>query len=74
MWQLEGAKCSFLLCLGMSIIICSVIYLRASIPTSPKLSGPLSCRPFSTECKAVLPGTEIGVKWLRRDCQVGFIL
>ncbi|XP_060926610.1 beta-1,3-galactosyl-O-glycosyl-glycoprotein beta-1,6-N-acetylglucosaminyltransferase 7 [Limanda limanda] len=70
MWQLEGAKCSFLLCLGMSIIICSVIYLRVSIPTAPKPSEPSSCRPFCPECEAVLPGTEIGDEWLRRDCQV----
>ncbi|CAB1443412.1 unnamed protein product, partial [Pleuronectes platessa] len=54
----------------MSIIICSVIYLRVSIPTAPKPSEPSSCRPFCTECEALLSGTEIGDEWLRRDCQV----
>ncbi|XP_034387702.1 beta-1,3-galactosyl-O-glycosyl-glycoprotein beta-1,6-N-acetylglucosaminyltransferase 7 isoform X1 [Cyclopterus lumpus] len=70
MRQLEGAKCSFLLCLGMSIIICSVIYMRARMPTEPKLLEPLSCRPFANECKALLPRMEEGVGRYRRDCQV----
>ncbi|XP_035858126.1 beta-1,3-galactosyl-O-glycosyl-glycoprotein beta-1,6-N-acetylglucosaminyltransferase 7 [Sander lucioperca] len=70
MSQLEGTKCSFLLCLGMSIIICSVIYMRTRMPTEPKLPEPPICRPFSTECKALVPGMEEGVEWHRRDCQV----
>ncbi|XP_071350043.1 beta-1,3-galactosyl-O-glycosyl-glycoprotein beta-1,6-N-acetylglucosaminyltransferase 7 isoform X2 [Trachinotus anak] len=70
MRQLEGTKCSFLLCLGMSIIICSVIYLRAGITTQPAETKTSSCRPFSSECKAFLPGTEKGVEWHRHDCQV----
>ncbi|XP_010733033.2 beta-1,3-galactosyl-O-glycosyl-glycoprotein beta-1,6-N-acetylglucosaminyltransferase 7 [Larimichthys crocea] len=74
MLQLEGTKCSFVLCLGMSITICSVIYLRTRMLTEPKptelkLDTP-SCRPFSDECKAFLPGTEERVEWHRRDCQV----
>ncbi|XP_068450439.1 beta-1,3-galactosyl-O-glycosyl-glycoprotein beta-1,6-N-acetylglucosaminyltransferase 7 [Clinocottus analis] len=70
MRQLVGTKCSFLLCLGMSIIICSVIYMRARMPTDPKLLEPPDCRPFSTECKALLPGMEEGVGWDRHACQV----
>ncbi|XP_033994684.1 beta-1,3-galactosyl-O-glycosyl-glycoprotein beta-1,6-N-acetylglucosaminyltransferase 7 [Trematomus bernacchii] len=70
MHQLEGTKCSFLLCLGMSIIICSVIYMRTRVPTEPKVLEPPSCRSFSTECKALLPSMEEGVERYRRDCQL----
>ncbi|KAF3856601.1 hypothetical protein F7725_017324 [Dissostichus mawsoni] len=70
MHQLEGTKCSFLLCLGMSIIICSVIYMRTRMPTEPKVLEPPSCRSFSTECKALLPSMEEGVERYRRDCQL----
>ncbi|KAM8914393.1 beta-1,3-galactosyl-O-glycosyl-glycoprotein beta-1,6-N-acetylglucosaminyltransferase 7 isoform 2-T2 [Spinachia spinachia] len=70
MRQLKGTKCSFLLCLGTSIIICSVIYMRAGGPTELKLLEPASCRPFSAECKALLPGAEDDVGWERRGCQV----
>ncbi|KAM3877541.1 beta-1,3-galactosyl-O-glycosyl-glycoprotein beta-1,6-N-acetylglucosaminyltransferase 7 [Diretmus argenteus] len=71
MLQLEGTKCSFLLCLGISIVVCSVIYLRARMPTEPLPQvGPLSCRPFSTKCRAFLSSAEEEVEWHRRDCQV----
>ncbi|XP_071760021.1 putative beta-1,3-galactosyl-O-glycosyl-glycoprotein beta-1,6-N-acetylglucosaminyltransferase 7 isoform X1 [Centroberyx gerrardi] len=70
MLQLEGTKCSFLLCLGISIMVCSVIYLRARMPTEPQPQESLSCRPFSTKCKAFLPSTEEGEEWHHRDCQV----
>ncbi|KAK5912183.1 hypothetical protein CesoFtcFv8_002081 [Champsocephalus esox] len=70
MHQLEGTKCSFLLCLGMSIIICSVIYMRTRMPTEPKVLEPPSCRFFSTECQALLPSMEEGVERYRRDCQL----
>ncbi|KAK5872162.1 hypothetical protein PBY51_012887 [Eleginops maclovinus] len=70
MHKLEGTKCSFLLCLGMSIIICSVIYMRTRMPTEPKVLKSPSCRSFSTECKASLPGMEEGVESYRRDCQL----
>ncbi|XP_026162498.1 beta-1,3-galactosyl-O-glycosyl-glycoprotein beta-1,6-N-acetylglucosaminyltransferase 7 [Mastacembelus armatus] len=70
MCHLEGTKCSFLLCLAISIMICSAIYLKTRTPTEPKPLMTSSCRPFSTECKAFLPSTEEGVEWYRRDCQV----
>ncbi|XP_029947876.1 beta-1,3-galactosyl-O-glycosyl-glycoprotein beta-1,6-N-acetylglucosaminyltransferase 7 [Salarias fasciatus] len=74
MRQLEGTKCSFLLCLGLSIIIGSLIYLRTRMPAELNPSQPnnpaAGCRPFATECKAFLPGMETGVQWSRRDCQV----
>ncbi|XP_034540838.1 beta-1,3-galactosyl-O-glycosyl-glycoprotein beta-1,6-N-acetylglucosaminyltransferase 7 [Notolabrus celidotus] len=70
MCQLDGTKCSFLVCLGMSIVICSVIYLRTRMPMEPKPQEPPSCRPFSSACKAFLPGIRRGLKWHRRDCQV----
>ncbi|XP_054473193.1 beta-1,3-galactosyl-O-glycosyl-glycoprotein beta-1,6-N-acetylglucosaminyltransferase 7 isoform X2 [Anoplopoma fimbria] len=72
MCQLERTKRSFLLCLGMSIIICSVIYMRARMPTEPKLPKlpePPSCRSFSPECKALLPSMQEGVERYHRDCQ-----
>ncbi|XP_040889630.1 beta-1,3-galactosyl-O-glycosyl-glycoprotein beta-1,6-N-acetylglucosaminyltransferase 7 [Toxotes jaculatrix] len=69
MCQLEVTKCSFLLCLGMSIIICSVIYLRARIPTEPKPLEPSSCRPFPPSCKAFLPGNDKRIEWYHRDCK-----
>ncbi|XP_047439369.1 beta-1,3-galactosyl-O-glycosyl-glycoprotein beta-1,6-N-acetylglucosaminyltransferase 7 isoform X2 [Mugil cephalus] len=69
MCRLEGTKCSFLLCLGMSIIIFSFMYLRTRIPTELKPPQVPSCRPFSPECKAFLPSTETE-EWYRRDCQV----
>nr|XP_046239125.1 beta-1,3-galactosyl-O-glycosyl-glycoprotein beta-1,6-N-acetylglucosaminyltransferase 7 isoform X2 [Scatophagus argus] len=68
MCQLEGAKCSFLFCLGITIVICGVIYLRT--PTEPKPQEPVSCRPFSTECKAFLSSMEERMEWYERDCQV----
>nr|XP_043880641.1 beta-1,3-galactosyl-O-glycosyl-glycoprotein beta-1,6-N-acetylglucosaminyltransferase 7 [Solea senegalensis] len=70
MSQFEGTKCSFLLCLGISIIFCSVIYLRTTTLTKPKPLKPSSCMPFSTECNAFLPDTEKGIEWDRRDCQL----
>ncbi|XP_029287966.1 beta-1,3-galactosyl-O-glycosyl-glycoprotein beta-1,6-N-acetylglucosaminyltransferase 7 [Cottoperca gobio] len=70
MHKLEGTKCSFLLCLGMSIIICSVIYIRTKTPAEPKLRETPTCRPSSTECKALLPDVEEGVEWHRHDCQL----
>ncbi|XP_056129645.1 beta-1,3-galactosyl-O-glycosyl-glycoprotein beta-1,6-N-acetylglucosaminyltransferase 7 [Lampris incognitus] len=71
MLQLGGTKCSFLLCLGISIVICSAIYLRARVPTEPQpQGGSLGCRPFSNNCRAFLPGSEEGAEWHRHDCQV----
>nr|XP_020469622.1 beta-1,3-galactosyl-O-glycosyl-glycoprotein beta-1,6-N-acetylglucosaminyltransferase 7 [Monopterus albus] len=70
MFQLEQTKCSFLLCLGMSIIVCSVIYLRARISEESKPLLPSSCRSFSNECKDFFPITEEGSEWQRHGCEV----
>ncbi|KAM4589000.1 beta-1,3-galactosyl-O-glycosyl-glycoprotein beta-1,6-N-acetylglucosaminyltransferase 7 [Odontesthes bonariensis] len=70
MCQLEGTKYSFLFCLGISIIICSLIYLRTTMSTERKPQQSSSCRPFSNECKAFLPSMDKGVEWRQRDCQV----
>lgn len=71
MLQLEGAKCSFLFCLGICILLCSVIYLRAKTPTGPRAqSGPHSCRPFSRYCRTFLPGAAQETLWQRHACQV----
>ncbi|XP_070848788.1 beta-1,3-galactosyl-O-glycosyl-glycoprotein beta-1,6-N-acetylglucosaminyltransferase 7 [Chaetodon trifascialis] len=70
MHQLERTKFSFLFCLGMSIIISSVIYLKTRVPSELKPLEPQNCKPFSPECKAFLPSVEDGVEWYHRDCQV----
>uniref|UniRef100_A0A3P9J880 Glucosaminyl (N-acetyl) transferase family member 7 n=1 Tax=Oryzias latipes TaxID=8090 RepID=A0A3P9J880_ORYLA len=69
MYQLEGKKCSFLLCLGISMIIVSLIYFKTRIPTDLKQLQ-RDCRNFSNECRPILNGPETAVKWYRRDCQV----
>ncbi|XP_068172415.1 beta-1,3-galactosyl-O-glycosyl-glycoprotein beta-1,6-N-acetylglucosaminyltransferase 7 [Antennarius striatus] len=66
----EGRKLSFLFCLAASVTVYSVIYLWTKTQIEPKLINSPSCRPFATECKAFLPGTEEGVEWHRQDCQV----
>uniref|UniRef100_A0A3P9J8K9 Glucosaminyl (N-acetyl) transferase family member 7 n=1 Tax=Oryzias latipes TaxID=8090 RepID=A0A3P9J8K9_ORYLA len=71
MYQLVGKKCSFLLCLGISIIIVSFIYFKTRIPTDLKHPQSSDCRNFSNECRAILPGLETAAQWYRRDCQVG---
>nr|XP_057911455.1 beta-1,3-galactosyl-O-glycosyl-glycoprotein beta-1,6-N-acetylglucosaminyltransferase 7 isoform X2 [Doryrhamphus excisus] len=70
MCQLEGAKCIFLLCLGMSVMVFSVIYLRGKLPKEAPPMEPLTCRPFSAQCCAFLPATHEQTKWHRRDCQI----
>lgn len=73
MRQLGGSKCSFLCCLGMSILICSVIYLRTRMPSEPRPLEPPLCRPFSTHCKSILPGMEEEGEWYRHGCQVCWV-
>ncbi|XP_053098242.1 beta-1,3-galactosyl-O-glycosyl-glycoprotein beta-1,6-N-acetylglucosaminyltransferase 7 isoform X2 [Pangasianodon hypophthalmus] len=69
MLQLESAKWSFLLCLGISILICSVIYLKGKPSYAPRpLHRTLSCRPFPESCKA-LPPTSSYTRWERTECQ-----
>ncbi|XP_029906966.1 beta-1,3-galactosyl-O-glycosyl-glycoprotein beta-1,6-N-acetylglucosaminyltransferase 7 [Myripristis murdjan] len=71
MFQLEGTKCSFLLCLGISIMVCSVIYFRARMPTEPQPQGEsLNCRPSSNRCSMLLPGSEDGLRWDHHECKV----
>lgn len=70
MCQLERAKCSFVLSLGISTIICSAIYFSTRLPEELKPLEHKECRPFSSECRVFLPSTEEGLDWHRRDCQV----
>ncbi|KAG7261975.1 hypothetical protein CRUP_001208, partial [Coryphaenoides rupestris] len=71
MIPLEGAKCSFLVCLGISTVICSLIYLRAWTQTELQPQGGAhSCRTFSDKCQVFLPSAQGGLQWYRRDCQV----
>ncbi|KAL7891702.1 hypothetical protein AOLI_G00011780 [Acnodon oligacanthus] len=69
MLQLESAKCSFLLCLGICIFICSVIYIKAKSSDSPKAQGhSLSCHPFPDDCQ-VLPPSSSSTRWQRSACR-----
>lgn len=70
MCQLERAKCSFVLSLGISTIICSAIYFSTRMPKELKPLERKECRPFSSECRVFLPSMEEGLYWHRRDCQV----
>ncbi|KAM7422967.1 hypothetical protein PAMA_010821 [Pampus argenteus] len=70
MRQLEGTKCRFLLCLGMSIMVFSVIYVTTRNPTGLKPLELPTCRALSTECKAFQPDTEEGTEWHHSGCQV----
>ncbi|KAL2090892.1 hypothetical protein ACEWY4_013155 [Coilia grayii] len=61
--QLEDTKCSFLFCLGISIFICSIIYLKASGLDTPRAqSRLLTRRPFPQSCQ-VLGHSRNGTKW-----------
>ncbi|KAF7208149.1 beta-1,3-galactosyl-O-glycosyl-glycoprotein beta-1,6-N-acetylglucosaminyltransferase 7 [Nothobranchius furzeri] len=68
MCQLESTKCIFLFCLGISIIMCSVIYLRTKMPAEEKTLHPTSCRQFASECRPFLPER---VEWCQSNHQVG---
>ncbi|KAL6458389.1 hypothetical protein MHYP_G00336190 [Metynnis hypsauchen] len=69
MLQLESAKCSFLLCLGICIFICSVIYIKAKSSDTPRAQGhSLSCHPFPDDCQ-VLPPSSSSTRWQRSACQ-----
>ncbi|KAG7478291.1 hypothetical protein MATL_G00079090 [Megalops atlanticus] len=68
MLQLEGTKCSFLFCLGICVLICSAIYLKAKISSAPAAQQIfVSCRPFPQYCTALLTRGE-ETEWQRRDC------
>uniref|UniRef100_A0A3P8WQR1 Glucosaminyl (N-acetyl) transferase family member 7 n=1 Tax=Cynoglossus semilaevis TaxID=244447 RepID=A0A3P8WQR1_CYNSE len=56
--KLNVTKCSFLLCLGFSIIICSVIYLRVGKTTDPNSIEPFGCKPLPNQCQAFLSSTD----------------
>lgn len=70
MCQLERAKCSFVLSLGISMIICSAIYFSTRMPKELKPLERKECRPFSSECRVFLPSLKEGLEWHRRGCQV----
>ncbi|XP_051986936.1 beta-1,3-galactosyl-O-glycosyl-glycoprotein beta-1,6-N-acetylglucosaminyltransferase 7 isoform X2 [Xyrauchen texanus] len=70
MVQLENTKCSFLLCLGVCILICSAIYLKAKVSNAPQAIVPpnvLSCQPLPDNCP-ILPSSPPGLKWQRNKC------
>ncbi|KAK2857833.1 hypothetical protein Q7C36_005752 [Tachysurus vachellii] len=69
MLQLESAKWSFLLCLGISILICSIIYLKDKPSSVPRpLHHALGCHPLAENCK-VFPPTSPYTRWERTECQ-----
>ncbi|XP_076870074.1 putative beta-1,3-galactosyl-O-glycosyl-glycoprotein beta-1,6-N-acetylglucosaminyltransferase 7 [Brachyhypopomus gauderio] len=67
MFQLESVKWSFLVLLGISIFICSIIYLKARTSYAPTALSPLTCRPFLDNCQA-LPNTSSYTRWQRMEC------
>ncbi|XP_018961722.1 beta-1,3-galactosyl-O-glycosyl-glycoprotein beta-1,6-N-acetylglucosaminyltransferase 7 isoform X2 [Cyprinus carpio] len=70
MVQLENTKCSFLFCLGICILICSAIYLKAKTPNSPLPSTELSSQttPVPKSCDILPPATP-GFTLQRKDCK-----
>lgn len=70
MCQTDRTKCIFLVCLGISLMVCSIIYLSADGPTEPKPLETAGCRPFDPQCKTFLLGSENELEWHRQDCQV----
>ncbi|XP_051752643.1 beta-1,3-galactosyl-O-glycosyl-glycoprotein beta-1,6-N-acetylglucosaminyltransferase 7 [Ctenopharyngodon idella] len=70
MVQLENTKCSFLFCLGICILICSAIYLKAKISNAPLPTNDLSSQsPLACETCDILPPATPGFKWQRKDCK-----
>lgn len=66
MLKLERAKWSFRLCLGMSILICLIIYYKGKSSNAPRPQNhTLTCRPFPENCN-ILPPT---ARWERAECQ-----
>lgn len=70
MVHLENTKCSFLFCLGVCILICFAIYLKAKIPNTPLPSTDLSSQttPVPQSCDILPPATS-GFKWQQNDCK-----
>ncbi|XP_067229003.1 beta-1,3-galactosyl-O-glycosyl-glycoprotein beta-1,6-N-acetylglucosaminyltransferase 7 [Chanodichthys erythropterus] len=70
MVQLENTKCSFLFCLGICILICSAIYLKAKISNAPLPTTDLSSQsPLASKTCDILPPATPGFKWQRKDCK-----
>nr|XP_061795733.1 beta-1,3-galactosyl-O-glycosyl-glycoprotein beta-1,6-N-acetylglucosaminyltransferase 7-like [Nerophis lumbriciformis] len=70
MCQLDGAKCSFLLYLAMSVMVFLIIYLGGRLPKKPPPLEMLPCRPFSAQCGVFLNSSDGRREWHRRDCQI----
>ncbi len=70
MVQLANTKCSFLFCLGICILICFAIYMKANVPKTPLPSTDTSSQttPAPQSC-AVLPPATPGFTWQRKDCK-----
>ncbi|KAM9813332.1 beta-1,3-galactosyl-O-glycosyl-glycoprotein beta-1,6-N-acetylglucosaminyltransferase 7 [Neosynchiropus ocellatus] len=69
-------KAAFLLSLGISIVGFLVIYIRtANHWEMPGAKSIRKCRPFSSQCGALLSSTAAQTTWHRRDCwNEGYIL
>lgn len=68
MVQLEKTKCSFLLCLGICVLICSAIYLKANISNAPVPPNDSQSLLASKTCDILPPATP-GFQWQRKDCK-----
>ncbi|XP_056606677.1 beta-1,3-galactosyl-O-glycosyl-glycoprotein beta-1,6-N-acetylglucosaminyltransferase 7 [Triplophysa dalaica] len=72
MVQLESVKCSFLLCLGICIIFCSAIYLKAKISNAPQ-AFVITCQLLPENCP-ILPSPTPAFRWERQDCTINKIV
>ncbi|KAL0977885.1 hypothetical protein UPYG_G00162680 [Umbra pygmaea] len=68
MLQLEGAKCSFLICLGICMFIGAVIYLMAEGQTEPQGDSTV-CGP-SKSCQAFIPSAQGSTARQMHGCYV----
>ncbi|XP_028854422.1 beta-1,3-galactosyl-O-glycosyl-glycoprotein beta-1,6-N-acetylglucosaminyltransferase 7 [Denticeps clupeoides] len=64
MLQLESAKCTFLFCLCVSLIICSIIYLRAANFYTPSVHTRLGTA--RRQCPGPIFNTN-GTRWFRAE-------
>lgn len=69
--QLEDTKCSFLFCLGISIFICSIIYLKATGFDTPRAQSHLfTRRSFPQQCQVLGHSRNETAKWQSAQCHL----
>ncbi|XP_066558316.1 beta-1,3-galactosyl-O-glycosyl-glycoprotein beta-1,6-N-acetylglucosaminyltransferase 7 [Amia ocellicauda] len=69
--MIDSTKSSFLFCLGICVLICTAIYLKAKVSNSPGVQqGKVNCQKFPQPCSVFLTGTE-GTDWQQKPCLEG---